>query len=333
MIHAYAAKTAGGALEPFDYDPGVIKDNDVEIEVEFCGICHSDLSMIHNHWGITQFPIVPGHEVVGRIAAVGGRVSMVAVGQRVGLGWYSQSCMNCESCMSGDHNLCLQAQPTMIGRFGGYADKVRAHEAWVTPLADSMDPAKVSPLFCGGVTVFDPLVQFGISPTDRVGVIGVGGLGHLAIQFMHAWGCEVTAFSTHANKAAEAQHLGAAHFVNSQDPQALAAVANSFDFIISTVNVDLDWGLYISALRPKGRLHTVGILPSPIPVPAFPIILGQKTISGSPVGSPITVKKMVDFAARHHIEPITEVFNFSQVNEALAHLDSGKARYRIVLKH
>lgn len=187
MIHAYAAKTAGGTLERFDYDPGVLKDEEVEIDVEYCGICHSDLSMIHNHWGITQFPIVPGHEVVGTIAAVGGRVTTVTKGQRVGLGWYSQSCMHCSSCMSGDHNLCLTAQPTMIGRFGGYADKVRADAAWVTPLAEGVDPAKAGPLFCGGITVFDPLVQFSIMSTDRVAVIGVGGLGHLAIQFMRAW--------------------------------------------------------------------------------------------------------------------------------------------------
>jgi uncharacterized zinc-type alcohol dehydrogenase-like protein len=235
--------------------------------------------------------------------------------------------------MSGDHNLCLSAQPTIIGRFGGFADKVRAHEAWVTPLSEGVDPAKAGPLFCGGITVFDPLLQFGVMPTDRVGVIGIGGLGHLALQFLRAWGCDVTAFSTHADKEPEARAFGAGHFVNSRDNQALQAVANSFDYIISTVNVDLEWATYINALRPKGRLHVVGVLPNPIQAGAFPLILGQKTVSGSPVGSPATAKKMIDFAARHNIEPTTEFFNFSQVNEALAYLESGKARYRIVLKH
>ena len=332
MIHAYAAKSAGAALEPFDYDPGDLKDEEVEINVEYCGICHSDLSMIHNHWGISQFPLVAGHEVVGKIGAVGSRVTSVKVGEYVGLGWYSQSCMHCESCMSGDHNLCQSAQPTIIGRFGGFADKVRAHETWVTPLTEGIDPAKAGPLFCGGITVFDPLVQFGVKPTDRVAVIGVGGLGHLAIQFLRAWGCDVTAFSSHPDKQAEAQKLGAAHFINSSDPQAVAAAANSFDFIISTVNVDMDWGMYLNALRPKGRLHIVGVLPEPIKIGAFPMILGQKTVSGTPVGSPATAKKMLEFAARHHIETTTEFFDFSQINEALAYLDSGKARYRIVLK-
>lgn len=333
MIHAYAVKTAGGALEPFEYDPGALKDEEVEIDVESCGICHSDLSMVNNHWGISQFPMVPGHEVVGTIAAVGSRVTRVAIGQRVGLGWYSQSCMHCESCMSGDHNLCLSAQPTIIGRFGGFADKVRAHEAWVTLLPEGIDPAKAGPLFCGGITVFDPLLQFGVKATDKVGVIGVGGLGHLAIQFLRAWGCDVTAFSTHPDKEAESYKLGATHFFNSRDPQAITAVTNSLDFIISTVNVELDWGMYVSALRPKGRLHFVGVLPTAIQVGSFPLILGQKTISGSPVGSPATARKMIDFAARHGIEPVTEFFNFSQVNEALAYLESGEARYRIVLQH
>ena len=228
MIHAYAVKTAGGTLEPFDYNPGPLKDEEVEINVETCGICHSDLSMIQNHWGITQFPLVAGHEVVGVIGAVGSHVSAVKTGQRVGLGWYAGSCMHCESCMSGDHNLCLSAQPTIIGHYGGFADKVRAHQSWVTPLPEGIDPDKAGPLFCGGITVFDPLVQFGISPTDRVGVIGIGGLGHLALQFLHAWGCDVTAFSTSAEKEAEARGFGAKHFVNISDPQVIGSVANSW---------------------------------------------------------------------------------------------------------
>jgi alcohol/geraniol dehydrogenase (NADP+) len=333
MIHAYAAKTAGGPLVPFDYDPGALKEEEVEINVETCGICHSDLSMIHNHWGISQFPLVAGHEAVGVIGAVGSRVTAVKVGQRVGLGWYAGSCMQCENCMSGDHNLCLSAQPTIIGHYGGFADKVRAHQTWVTPLPEGIDPTKAGPLFCGGITVFDPLVQFGIMPTDRVGVIGIGGLGHLALQFLRAWGCDVTAFSTHAEKEEEAQAFGAAHFVNISDPQAIASMANSFDYILSTVNVGLDWGMYVNALRPKGRLHFVGVLTTPIQVGAFPLILGQKTISANPVGSPQTTKKMLEFAARHSIETKTEFFEFNRINEALACLETGNVRYRIVLKH
>jgi alcohol/geraniol dehydrogenase (NADP+) len=333
MIHAYAAKIAGGVLESFEYDPGALKEEEVEINVEYCGLCHSDLSMLKNDWGNSQYPFVPGHEVVGIIGAIGDRVTTLKVGQRVGLGWFSHSCMHCEWCMSGNHNLCLTAEQTIVGRFGGFADKVRAHEEWVTPLPEEVDPAKVGPLFCGGITVFNPIVQFDVKPTDRVGVIGIGGLGHIALRFLNAWGCDVTAFSTNPDKEAEARELGANHFVNSRDAKALEAVANSFDFIISTVNADLDWGTYVAALRPKGRLHFVGVVPNPIQSVAFALISGQKTLSGSPLGSPTTITKMLEFSALHGIEPVTEVFKFSQVNEAIAHLEGGKARYRIVLKH
>jgi len=333
MIHAYAAKSAGALLEPFEYDPGSLNDEEVEIQVEYCGICHSDLSMLDNDWGISRYPFVPGHEVVGTVAAIGDRVTTVHIGQRVGLGWYSHSCMHCEWCMTGNHNLCLTVEQTVVGRHGGFADKVRAHEEWVVSLPETVDASKAGPLFCGGLTVFNPIVQFDIKSTDRVGVIGIGGLGHMALRFLHAWGCDVTAFSSNPAKEAEARELGANHVVNSRDPKALEAVAGSFDMILSTVNADLDWGLYISALRQKGRLHFVGVVPSAIQAYAFPLIAGQKSISGSPLGSPATTVRMLEFAARHGIEPVTETFAFSEVNEALAHLKSGKARYRIVLKH
>jgi len=333
MIKAYAAHEPGGKLEPFEYEPGTLGHEDVEIAVEYCGICHSDLSMLKNEWGMTQYPFIPGHEVVGTIAAVGDLVTTLKPGQRVGLGWYSRSCMHCEWCLSGDQNLCLTAEGTIVGRPGGFADRVRAHETWVTPLPKGLDPAKVGPLFCGGITVFNPIVQFDIRPTDRVGVIGIGGLGHMALRFLHAWGCDVTAFSTSPSKEAEARELGANHFINSRDPEALKSVANSFDLILSTINADLDWATYITALRPKGRLHVVGVVPSPLAMAAFPMISGQKSLSGSPLGSPVTTAKMLDFAARHGVEPVTEFFPFDQVNEAIEHLEAGKARYRIVLKH
>ncbi|MEN9271975.1 MAG: NAD(P)-dependent alcohol dehydrogenase, partial [Gloeomargarita sp. DG_1_5_bins_55] len=232
MIHAYAAHTPGGRLEPFAYDPGDLPPGAVEVQVEYCGICHSDLSMLNNEWGISQYPLVPGHEVVGIVCAVGEQVTTLQVGQRVGLGWFSHSCLHCEWCLSGEHNLCQTAEATIVGRYGGFADRVRAHPEWLVPLPTTLDAAKAGPLFCGGITVFHPIVQFDIKPTARVGVVGIGGLGHLALQFLHAWGCDVTAFSSHPDKEEEAKALGADHFVNSRDPQALRAVANSLDFIL-----------------------------------------------------------------------------------------------------
>lgn len=333
MIQSYAAEKQSAELKPFEYDPGALGSEDVEIQVEYCGICHSDLSMLNNEWGISRYPFVPGHEAVGTIAQVGSAVENLKVGQRVGVGWNARSCMTCEWCMSGNHNLCLSLEAVIVGRHGAFADKVRVHHAWAVPLPEALDPATAGPLFCGGITVFNPIVEFEIKPTDRVGVIGIGGLGHMALRFLHAWGCDVTAFSTSPDKEAEAKELGANHFINSRDAAALKSVANSFDMILSTVNADLDWATYISCLRPKSRLHFVGVAPNPVATHVFPMISGQKSISGSPLGSPATVVKMLDFAARHHIEPIVETFAFDQVNEAMERLRSNKARYRIVLKH
>ncbi|MDZ7637249.1 MAG: NAD(P)-dependent alcohol dehydrogenase [Bryobacterales bacterium] len=333
MIKALAATKAKGPLAPFEYDPGTLGPDHVEIDVAYCGICHSDLSMLDNEWGMSAYPFVPGHEVAGKIAAVGENVTHLAVGQSVGLGWYSQSCMRCHQCMSGDHNLCAQAQGTIVGRYGGFANKVRCHHAWASPLPEGVDATKAGPLLCGGITVFNPIVQFGVKPTDRVAVVGIGGLGHLALQFLNKWGCEVTAFTSSPGKAAEAKQMGAHKTADSRSDAEMGALHGSFDFILSTVNVSLNWDAIISTLAPKGRLHTVGAVLEPMSVSAFGLLIGQKSVSASPLGSPATIATMLDFCARHGIAPVTEEFPMSKANEALDHLKSGNARYRIVLKN
>lgn len=331
MIRAIAALEAGGKLQPFEFDPGPLGRHEVEIDVESCGICHSDLSMIDNEWGRSQYPLVPGHEVIGRIAKVGEAVTRLKVGQRVGLGWHSGYCMSCPSCMEGDHNLCASAQGSIIGRHGGFADKVRAEAPSVVPLPQQLDSSSAGPLFCGGITVFNPLVQFDIPPTAKAAVIGIGGLGHLALQFLNAWGCEVTAFTSSAVKKTEALKLGAHRTLDSRDKQEIKAAAGSFDLILSTVNFKLDWNAYMATLKPRGRLHFVGATLEPLDIGVFSLIGGQRSISGSPVGSPATIARMLVFAARHNIQPVTEVFRFDQVNEAIERLRSGQARYRVVL--
>jgi len=332
-IKAYAAQAKGGKLQPFEFDPGPLQDDHVEIKVAYCGICHSDISMIDNEWGASTYPLVPGHEAVGTITEVGDHVKHVRPGQTVGLGWYSSSCMFCPQCLGGDHNLCPNAVATIIGRYGGFADRVRCQATWAVPLPDKIAQAKAGPLFCAGITVFNPMAQFGVKATDRVGVIGIGGLGHLALQFLNKWGCEVYAFTSSDGKQAEAIKLGAHSTINSRDPEQFKKIASSLDFIISTVNVGLDWGSYLKTLAPKGRLHFVGAVTSPLGVAPMELLTGQESISGSPLGSPATVMKMLDFCARHDIAPVTENFPVSKVNEALEHLRSGKARYRIVLSN
>lgn len=333
MFHAYAAQDSAGELKPFDYDPGELRPDQVEISVDYCGICYSDLSMLRNNWQMTTYPFVPGHEVAGRIDEVGENVKGLKEGQRVGLGWYSQSCMTCPQCLSGDHNLCGTAEQTIVGRYGGFADRVRCHHGWAIPLPQDLDISKAGPLFCGGITVFNPIVQFGVRPTDRVGVIGIGGLGHLALQFLNKWGCDVTAFTSSDSKVEEALRMGAHHTVDSRSDNDLGKLAGSLDFIICTVNAPLNWDAYFGALAPRGRLHIVGAVPEPIPVGVMSLLMGQKSLSASPLGSPATIGKMLGFCARHGIEAVTEEFPMSKANEAIEHLAAGKARYRLVLKN
>jgi len=331
-VHAYAATSPSSPLTPFTYELPPIDAEHVDIRVEYCGICHSDLSMLRNEWGFTTYPLVPGHEVVGRVEVVGSLVKNLKVGDRVGLGWFSESCMTCPQCMGGDHNLCGSGEGTIVGRHGGFADLVRAHWAWAIKIPEALPAVSAGPLFCGGITVFSPIVEFNVRPTDRVGVIGAGGLGHLAIQFLNKWGCEVTAFSSTPDKADELTKLGAHRVVNSRDSEALKAEAGRFDFIISTVAVPLEWMAYVAALAPKGRLHTVGAIPEPVALEAFPLIMGQRSFSGSPLGSPATTALMLEFCARHGIAPIVEEFPLSEVNKAIDRLENGSPRYRVVLK-
>jgi len=331
MIKAFAVTSQGGKLEPFEYDPGPLGRNDVEIDVEHCGICHSDLSMINNEWGMTRYPLVPGHEVIGTIAQVGESVTTLKTGRKVGLGWHSGYCMTCANCLNGDHNLCVNQEGTIVERHGGFADKVRAHEISVIPLPEKLDVESAGPLFCGGITVFNPLVQFDVKPTDNVGVIGIGGLGHMALMFLNAWGCRVTAFTSSDSKKEEAMKMGAHRVINSTNPEELESVAGQFDLILSTVNVKLDWNSYLSTLKARGRLHFVGAVLEPLDIGVFPLITGQRSVSGTPSGSPATIAKMLDFCALHDIKPVIEKYRFDQVNDAMEKLKSGKARYRIVL--
>ena len=332
-INAFAANQPGSPLEPFTYKVEKLGPTEVEIDVLYCGICHSDISMVNDEWGMSQYPLVGGHEVIGKIADIGADIKHLEIGNTVGLGWHSGYCGHCESCHSGDENLCSSAEGTIVSRHGGFADKVRADAASIVIVPDGIDLKSAGPLLCGGITVFNPLVQFDVKSTDKVAVIGIGGLGHIAVKFLNAWGCEVTAFTSSESKRKEALELGAHHTLNSKDAIEIEAAASSFDFIISTVNVKLDWNLYINTLKPKGRLHFVGATLEPLDIGAMSLIMGQRSISGSPVGSPATIEKMFEFTNRHQIKPEVEIFPMSKINDAFERLKSGETRYRIVLSN
>ncbi|GAA4883410.1 NAD(P)-dependent alcohol dehydrogenase [Flaviramulus aquimarinus] len=331
-VNAYAAFDAGKELKEFQYELPSIGNEEVDIKVHYCGLCHSDMSMINNEWGMSQYPLIPGHEIVGEVLALGSEVKGLKVGDKVGMGWYSASCMHCNQCMDGKQHLCGTVESTIVGRHGGFADKVRGHWSWVTPLPNGLDMAKAGPLFCGGITVFNPIVLSGVQPTDKVGVIGVGGLGHMAIKFLKAWGCEVTAFSSNPNKKEAILKMGAHQVVDSTNPETLESIAGSLNFILNTTNVSLDWNSFLTTLAPQGKLHTVGAVLEPMEIPAFSMIMGEKSVGGSPLGSVALTRKMLEFCVRHDIYPTVEEFKMENVNEALEHLEAGKARFRVVLK-
>lgn len=330
VIDAWVAESAKQKLVRQQIELGALGPDEVEVEVEHCGLCHSDLSVLKDEWGLSQFPAVLGHEVIGRVIELGSAAKGLQVGQRVGIGWTAGSCMHCRPCKSGDQHLCAQALPTIVGHRGGFASRVRAHWAWTLPLPEGLNAADAGPLLCGGITVFNPLAMYA-KPTSRVGFVGIGGLGHMGVKFAAAYGCDVTAFTSSESKFEEARGFGAHHVVSSRDSGAIQKLAGTLDLLISTVNVTLDWPALMQSLAPKGRLHILGAVLEPLSIPAVPMIFGQKCISGSPTGSPVAIETMLEFAARHHVSPQTEHFPMSQINEAFARLEAGKARYRIVL--
>ncbi len=332
MIHAFAARKAKGKLTPFSYAPKKLGSCEVMIRVTHCGICHSDVHMVDNDWGIAQYPLVPGHEIVGHVAEVGKEVQNLKEGMRVGVGWQSSSCHHCEWCQKGEETCCPDIEGVLVDRHGGFADYVAVDSSFALPIPEKLSSAGVAPLLCGGVTVYTPLKNHA-RPALRVGVIGIGGLGHLAVQFANAFGCEVTAFSTTPSKKKEAFALGAHHFVVSRDAKQMAKSVRSLDLLISAVTADLKWSAWMDLLRPKGKLVIVGASPSPISVPAMSLISGSRGIVGSMIGDPSVIAEMLDFSARHKIEAQVEVVPMSRVNYAIDRVRDCKARYRMVLKH
>src|SRR5271170_7461936 len=307
-LHGLAVHAAGAHLLPYKYDPGELKAHEVEIKISHCGVCHSDVHLIDNDWGISKYPFIPGHEIVGTVVALGSDVMDRVMGERVGVGWQADSCGICEWCRQGQEHLCAKSQPTCVGRNGGFADRVRVNSRFAIPVPTALESENAAPLMCAGITVYSPMRNHGVRPSSRVGIIGIGGLGHIGIQFAKAFGAEVTAFSTTKDKEAEARSLGAHQFVNTRDAGALKKVAGSFDLLLSTVSADQDWQAYVAALRPKGMLCIVGAAATPMQIAGPSLISLEKAVSGSNTGSPRDLFEMLDVAARHGVKAVTERF-------------------------
>ena len=329
-VNAFAALEARASLAPFDYEPVTLGPHDVEIEITHCGICHSDLHLIDNDWQTSHFPLVPGHEVVGTVAQKGSLVAHLELGARVGVGWQAGSCLECEWCERGDENLCESIVETCVGRHGGFADGIQVDSRFAFAIPDALASEVAAPLLCGGITVYSPLREHA-RPQSRVGIIGIGGLGHLGIRFARALGCEVTAFSSTATKEQEARAHGAHHFVSSVDDAALKAQRESFDLIISTVNTPLNWKRYVSALRPHGVLSFVGALAEPVSIHTGMLMARSRSVTSSPIGGRAVMREMLDFAARHGVGAQVETLPMSDVNSALDRLRRNDVRYRFVL--
>jgi uncharacterized zinc-type alcohol dehydrogenase-like protein len=332
MVKAFAAKSAKGKLEAFTYPAAALGQHEVRVDVKYCGICHSDIAMLDNEWGFSAYPLVPGHEVVGYVSEVGGAVRGLKVGQAVGVGWQSGSCAECEFCRRGKEHLCASERDTIVHRHGGWASSVVVDGKFAVPLPEGMAVPEAAPLLCAGNTVFGPMLHYGVTAGMSAAVVGIGGLGHLAVQFLAKWGCDVTAISSSHAKDEQVRQLGARHFIATRGTGELQAAANRFDYVISTVTADLDWNALLGTLRPEGTLVIVGFPESPIQVPAFGLVQFEKKIVGGRASSPADISKMLAFADRANVRAVVESFPLSAVNEAVDRVRSGKVRYRAVLK-
>jgi uncharacterized zinc-type alcohol dehydrogenase-like protein len=331
-ISAFAALAAKQALVPYEYEPAPLSRLEVEIDVRCCGICHSDLHLIDNDWSVSSYPLVPGHEIVGTVVQAGPDASH-AVGARVGVGWQRGACFECEQCLAGRENLCPRQQATCVGNMGGFARRVRIDGRFAFPLPPSLDAAAAAPLLCGGATVFAPLRRWGVKAGMQVGVIGIGGLGHLALRFLQAMRVETTAFTSSPDKREEALRLGATHAASSTHAGELRGQAGRFDFLLCTVPARLDWIAYLQALKPNGTLCLVGAPPGLMQFPAAQLLTGQRAICGSDIGSPAAIREMLVFAAEHGIGAQIEKAPMADVNVALQRVRDNKARYRMVLEN
>ncbi len=320
------------ALQPFSYDPDELGPHGVELAVTHCGLCFSDIHLIDNDWAKSTYPFIPGHEVVGRVVRRGSEVTHLAVGQRVGVGWQRSACLTCELCLAGLENLCPTQTATCVGHHGGLAQRMIADARFALPIPDALDSASAAPLLCGGVTVYSPMRRFGVSGTSTVGVIGIGGLGHMAIAILRALGAEAVAFSSSPAKRDEALRMGASDFVASNDVREIRKHAARFDIILSTVDARLDWVTYLQALRPNGVFCMLGV-PTGLMSMTPQAILGQRSITTGEIGSRKSIIELLAFAARHKLAPQIEVAPMPEAQAAIDRLRKNSVRYRAVLEN
>lgn len=341
ITHAYAAHDAKSALVPFDYTPRTLRDHDVQIKVLFCGVCHSDLHQARNEWNNTLFPVVPGHEIVGRVSAVGNHVSRYQVGDLVGVGCMVDSCRSCPSCGEGLEQYCENGftgtyngedRQTGATTYGGYSTDMVVDQDFVLRVPENLDPAGVAPLLCAGITTYSPLRQWGAGPGKKVGIVGLGGLGHIGVKLARAMGAHVVLFTTSASKVEDAKRLGAHEVVISRNPEEMAQHTNSFDFILNTVAAQHDLNPFLNLLRRDGTLTLVGAPEHDHPSPqVFNLIMKRRRIAGSLIGGIAETQEMLDFCGQHGITSDIELIPMQQINEAFERMLKSDVKYRFVV--
>ena len=339
-VKSYAAQSATTPLAELTIERRAPKPTDVQIEILYCGVCHSDLHTVRNEWGGTVYPVVPGHEIVGRVTAVGDKVTKFKVGDLAGIGCMVDSCRECDNCKDGLEQYCEKG---MVGTYngkerdgsgitlGGYSKQILAHEDFVLRISDRQPLEGIAPLLCAGITTYSPLRHWNVGKGDKVGVVGLGGLGHMAVKLAASMGAEVTMLSHSPSKEADARKLGAHKFILTSDKAQLKDAANYFDFILDTVSADHDYNLYLGMLRTNGVMVCVGAPSKPAQIPAFNLIFGRRTIAGSLIGGLPETQEMLDYCASHNIVSDVEVIKISEINEAYERMLKGDVKYRFVI--
>jgi len=342
MIQAkgYAAKDKDTDLAPWSFERRELKPQDVQFDILYCGVCHSDLHQIKDEWGGSIFPMVPGHEIVGRVVKVGSAVKKFKVGDLAGTGCLVDSCRICDNCKEGLEQYCTNGhsqtyngleQDKKTPTYGGYASTIVVHEDFVLSISEKLNLAAVAPLLCAGITTYSPLRYWKVGKGHKVAILGLGGLGHMGVKFAAAFGAEVTVLSTSPKKEADAKKLGAHKFVVTSDPEQLKAVTGYFDFILDTVSADHDMNLYLSLLKTNGTHICVGAPPKPAPVHSFSVIVGRKSLAGSMIGGLPETQEMLDFCAAHDIVSDIELIDIKDIYSAYDRMLKGDVRYRFVI--
>ncbi len=337
--HGYAAHAATTAPAPFDFEHREPGPTDIVIDIEFCGICHSDIHQARGEWNNSLYPMVPGHEIVGTVARVGSEVTQFKVGERAAVGCMVDSCRECASCTAGEEQYCDRHATVFTYNsrdkqgnltYGGYADHIVVDQAFALHVPENLDPAAAAPLLCAGITTYSPLKHWNIGPGKKVGVVGLGGLGHMALKFSHAFGAHTVMFTTSPSKCDDARRLGADEVILTREPDWTSKHQGTFDFILDCVSADHDVAAYLSLLKRDGTLCTVGVPEDPIKINAF-AVLGRKNLTGSMIGGVAETQAMLDFCAKHNIVSDIEMTTFDQLESAWNRVVNGDVKYRFVL--